>query len=157
MPVQIGGKLPIFFCLKQKGRACLHKAEATLRPEPHTPQIYYFPEPILNDMNIVRLFFAIIAVITTVMFAMVLRDIFFPQTIYVDVEPEMIQYPEIHPMDTFDYTFRIGDWYESAWSLGLSPDTMTIEQFLNHNGLLIDEENLVRIESFIANNKKPAP
>lgn len=76
-------------------------------------------------MNVLRLLGATVLIMCGIFLTAVVGDILFPyDPVEVTIDPEMIMYPEISPDSD--------DWAETAWALGVDPDSLTWDQFFEH-------------------------
>lgn len=76
-------------------------------------------------MNALRLLGATLLIMAGLFLTAILGDLLFPlDPIEVKITPEMIIYPE----DSDDVA-------ESAWSLGVDTEDLTVEEFLEHDSL----------------------
>lgn len=72
--------------------------------------------------NVAKLFLWTFLIVAGVLLLMVLNDLVNPQTVEVYIEPDFIVYPETQD-----------NWAETANALGVHPDSLTIEQFMEHD------------------------
>jgi len=76
-------------------------------------------------MRLTNYFLKVILIPIGVLFLMVISDLINPyHPIEVEIDPAWIIYPEVDDSD---------DWAETANALGVHPDSLTIEQFMEHD------------------------
>ncbi|MDF1573559.1 MAG: hypothetical protein P1P82_18290 [Bacteroidales bacterium] len=75
--------------------------------------------------NVAKLFFWTFLIVAGVLMLMVLRDLINPPVFEQGVYHEVVF--AIQPDDS-------DDWAETAWALGVNPDSLTVYQFSKHNG-----------------------